>query len=197
MSDTETTKMKANYRIFLSALLVLTGLQIGAQAQEYRSATKYGERGQAPGMKVKLLSTVGEVKTYAVIMAKGDEAVSGLTEFAEKYNVKSAHFQAIGDALHLEVGWFDYKRKQFLVLPIDTAEITSFTGDIAWYKDKPVAHTHASASLKDGSVKGGHLLQLIVGPTLEVIVTVEPTKLFKRLNEEFEAGLIDPDIKEK
>ncbi|MCC9138471.1 PPC domain-containing DNA-binding protein [Pontibacter silvestris] len=187
--------MKGKYRILLSAILIMVGLQMSAQAQEYRSATKYGEPGKAPGMKVKLLSTVGDVKTYAVILSKGDEAVSGLTEFAEKYNVKSGHYQAIGDAMHIEVGWFDYNRKQFLVVPIDTAEITSFTGDIAWYKNKPVAHTHMTASLKDGSVKGGHLLQLIVGPTLEIIVTVEPTYLYKKLNEEFQAGLIDPDIK--
>jgi predicted DNA-binding protein with PD1-like motif len=189
--------MKVNYKNLLSALFILLELQMSVQAQEYMSATKYGESGKAPGMKVKLLSTVGEVKTYMIVMAKGDEAVSGLTEFAEKYKVKSGHYQAIGDALHVKVGWFDYKRKQFLVLPLDTVEITSFTGDIAWYNNKPVAHTHATVSIKDGSVKGGHLLQLIVGPTLEVIVTVEPTPLYKKLNKEFEAGLIDLDIKEK
>ena len=166
------------------------------KAPEYRSATKYGEAGKAPGMKVKLLSTVGDVKTYAIIFSKGDEAVSGLTEFAQNYKVKSGHYQAVGDALHVEAGWFDYQRKEFLVISLDSVEVTSFTGDIAWYNKKPVAHTHMSASMKDGSVKGGHLLALIVGPTLEVIVTVEPTQLYKRLNEEFKAGLIDPDITE-
>lgn len=144
-------------------------------------------------MKVKLLSTAGDVKTYAVIFATGDEVVSGLTEFAQKYSVKSAHYQGIGDALHVEAGWFDYQRKEFLVIPMDTVEITSFTGDIAWYNKKPVAHTHMTASLKDGFVKGGHLLKLIVGPTLEVIVTVEPTPLYKKLNETFNAAVIDPD----
>ena len=163
------------------------------QQQEYRSPTSPVETGKAPGMKVKLLSTVGDVKTYAVIFAKGDEVVSGLTEFAQQYNVKSGHYQGIGDALHVEVGWFDYQRKQFLVIALDTVEVTSFTGDIAWYNKKPVAHTHMSASLKDGSVKGGHLLKLIVGPTIEVIVTVEPTPLYKSLNEEFKAAFIDLD----
>jgi hypothetical protein len=52
-----------------------------------------------------------------------------------------------------------------------------------------------TTSLRDGSVKGGHVLQLIDGPTLEVFVTVEPTPLYKKLDEEFNAGLIDPDSK--
>lgn len=163
------------------------------QVPEYRSPAAPVETGKAPGMKVKLLSTAGDIKTYAVIFSKGDEVVSGLTEFAQKYNVKSGHYQGIGDALHVEVGWFDYQRKEFLVIPLDTVEVTSFTGDIAWYNNKPVAHTHMTASLKDGSVKGGHLLKLIIGPTLEVIVTVEPTPLYKRLDEEFNAAFIDPD----
>lgn len=74
-------------------------------------------------------------------------------------------------------------------------KVTSFTGDLIWYHNKPVAHTHMTTSLRDGSVKGGHVLQLIVGPTLEVFVTVEPTPLYKKLDEGFNAGLIDPDLK--
>lgn len=188
--------VKSKYHQYFLAIILMGSLHLGVQAQQYRSATAYGEPGKAPGMKVKLLSTSGEVKIYAIIFAKGDEAVSGMTEFAQKYKVKSGHYQAIGDALHIELGWFDYKRKEFLVIDVDSSEVTSFTGDIAWYKNKPVAHTHMTTSLQDGSVKGGHLLQLIVGPTLEVIVTVEPTPLYKKLNEEFQAGIIDPDIKE-
>jgi len=46
------------------------------QTQEYRSATSDVEKGKAPGMKVKLLSTAGDVKTYAVIFATDDEVVS-------------------------------------------------------------------------------------------------------------------------
>jgi hypothetical protein len=53
-------------------------------------------RGQAPGMKVQLLKGGMEIKEYAVIFAKGDEAFSGLQEFAEKYQIQSAHFVAIG-----------------------------------------------------------------------------------------------------
>jgi predicted DNA-binding protein with PD1-like motif len=186
--------MKINLKKLFLVATVAAGLQLSAQ--EYRSATGHPEPGKAPKMKVKLLSTVGEVKTYAVIFSKGDDAVSGLTEFAEKYKVKSGHYQAIGDALSIEVGWFDYDRKEFLVHKLGEAEVTSFTGDIAWIKGEPVAHTHMTASVKDGSVKGGHLFKLIVGPTLEVIVTAEPTPLYKKYNEEFQANLIDPDLKE-
>lgn len=118
--------------------------------------------------------------------------MAGLTEFAQKNQIESGYYRGIGDALSAKAGWFDYNRKKFKVIPIDTAEVSSFTGDIAWYKGKPVAHTHMSAALKDGSVKGGHLLELISGPTMEIILVAELTTLYKRLDPELDAAIIDP-----
>ena len=53
-------------------------------------------RGKAPKMQVQLLNSGEATKQYAVIFYQGDEAFSGLLEFAEKYHVTSAHFAAIG-----------------------------------------------------------------------------------------------------
>jgi predicted DNA-binding protein with PD1-like motif len=48
-------------------------------------------------MKVQLLTRNGEEpRQYAVIFGKGDEVASGLLEFAQRHNVTSAHFTAIG-----------------------------------------------------------------------------------------------------
>jgi predicted DNA-binding protein with PD1-like motif len=80
----------------------------------------------------------------------------------------------------------------FRVMPIDTSEITSFVGNMAIFNGKPVAHTHVSVAYKDGLVHGGHLLELFVGPTLKVFVTVEPTALYKKLDKRYDAGVIDP-----
>ena len=81
--------------------------------------------------------------------------VSGIIGFAQAYNVKSAHYTAIGDATAVKVGWYDYKRKQFKVIPVDTSEITSFIGNITLYNGKPVAHTHVNVATKDGLAMAG------------------------------------------
>lgn len=162
-------------------------------AQEYADPTKVPQSGKAPGLKVKLLSTQGQIKTYILIFTKGDEVVAGLTEFVKKNNIKSGSYTGVGDALSAKAGWFDYGRKKFKIIPIDTAEVTSFAGDIAWFKGNPVAHTHMSAAVKDGSVKGGHLLELFCGPTMEIILIEQPSALFKKIDPEFGAALIDPE----
>jgi len=181
---------------FIVMVALLAGFTYHANAQEqYLSAVKPVEIGKAPGMKVKLLSTLGETKTYMLVFTKGDEVVSGLTEFAQKYKVKSAHYTGIGDVLAAKAGWFNYTRKQFKIIDIDTSEIASLIGDVASFNGKLIAHTHFSTATRDGLVHGGHLIQMISGPTIEIIITTEPTALYKKLDEEFNAGLIDPELK--
>src|ERR1700730_12320756 len=52
--------------------------------------------GTAPGMRVQLISNGPGAKQYAVIFSTGDEAYSGLLQFAQQYHVTSGHFTAIG-----------------------------------------------------------------------------------------------------
>jgi len=180
--------------ILVSALLISV-FDLTAHGQEYVSPTQPAQTGKSPGVKVKLLSTGGESKTYVLIFSAGDELRSGLTEFALKYDVKSAHYTAIGDASSVKLGWYDYDRKMFKVIPVnEPAEVSSLTGDIAIFNGKPVAHTHVNVATADGISHGGHLLEMIVGPTLEVFLTVEPTALYKKYDSTFHIGVIDPSL---
>ncbi len=178
-------------RIYFSYLIVVS-CTASAMAQQYVSAINPVIPGKAPGMLVKLLDSAAEKRTYAIVFKEGDEVVSGMTDFATKFNIKSAHFKGIGDATSIKVGWFDYTRKQFKVIAIDTAEVTSLIGDIAIYEGKPAVHSHISAATSDGIVRGGHLLEILIGPTLEIIVTAEPVPMYKTYDSKFDAAFIDP-----
>ena len=184
-------EMKYKIAVSLIAAIFLLA-NFGANAQDYMSPTKPAETGKSPGVKVKVISQTGQMKNYVIIFSTGDEVVSGLTEFAQKYNIKNAHYTAIGDADSAKVGWYDKSQKMFkvIVLPEPT-EVSSLIGDIAVFNGKPVAHTHVNLADKDGNTHGGHLLQLIVGPTLEVFVTVEPTPLYKKMDPASNASVID------
>ena len=76
-------------------------------AGDYVAPSEAVPRGKAPKMQVQLLNPGETTKRYAVIFYQGDEAFSGLLEFAEKYQVTSAHFTAIGAVSGATLGWFD------------------------------------------------------------------------------------------
>jgi uncharacterized protein len=91
------------YISFVRRMIIATCLLICfgsfAQAQDYISPTKPAETGKSPGLKIKLVDSTAGSQTYVLIFAKGDEVVSGLTEFALTHRVRSAHYTAIGDAV--------------------------------------------------------------------------------------------------
>ena len=183
----------ATLSAFLALPTALPAQSVTEGAAVYLKPAELKPSGQAPAMKVQLISDTGSQKDYAVIFYKGDEALSGLTAFAQKYDVKSAHFTAIGAVSGARVGWFDPAKKMYKLMPFDgQMEVLSMVGDIAWYNGKPVVHTHVVLGLPDGTTRGGHVLELHVRPTLEVMVTVDPKELHKRLDPETDFALIDP-----
>ena len=131
-------------------------------ASEYVAPSEAVPRGKAPRMQVQLLNPGDQTKQYAVIFYQGDEAFSGLLEFAEKYHVTSAHFTAIGAVNGATLGWFDPQRKMYKKIPIDGQhEVIAMSGDIALYQGKPVVHTHMVVGGPDGTAQGGHVLSAV------------------------------------
>jgi uncharacterized protein len=163
---------------------------------EYVSPSQAVPRGKAPKMQVQLLSQGEPTKQYAVIFYQGDEAFSGLLEFAEKYQVTSAHFTAIGALNGATLGWFDPQRKMYKKIPINGQhEVIGMSGDIALYQGQPAVHTHMVVGNSDGTTRGGHVLDAYVSPTLEVMVTVDPVTMQKRFDPATDLTLIDPASK--
>ena len=147
-------------------------------------------------MKVKLIGSGEGSKQYEVILGAGDEAYSGLLDFAEKYHVTSAHFTAIGALSRVALGWLDPQKKMYRENPIhEQIEVASMVGDFALYQGKPAIHTHMVAGRRDGTAEGGHVIEAIVSPTLEVFVTVDPVALHKKYDPASELTLIDPESK--
>jgi predicted DNA-binding protein with PD1-like motif len=182
-------------------LLAGTAIAVGYSqdtANEYVAPPEAGPKGKAPEMKVQLLNPGETTKQYAVIFYQGDEAFSGLLEFAKKYHVTSAHFSAIGAVNGATLGWFDPQRKMYKKIPIQGPhEVIGMSGDIALYQEKPVVHAHMLVGAPDGTTQGGHVLAAFVSPTLEVMVTVDPVTMQKRFDPDTDLTLIDPSLANK
>jgi hypothetical protein len=184
-----------SYVLLLMGLATVVGFS-QENASEYVSPAAAVPTGKAPKMQVQLLNPGAETKQYAVIFYQGDEAFSGLLEFAQKYHVTSAHFTAIGAVSGATLAWFDPQRKMYKKIPIvGQHEVLAMIGDIALFQREPVVHTHMVVGNSDGTAQGGHVLAAYVSPTLEVMVTVDPTTMQKRFDPATDLTLIEPASK--
>ena len=150
-------------------------------------------QGKAPGMTVKLVKDTPEEKVYAIVFVKGDEVLSGLTDFAAKYKVGDAHFNGIGAVSSATTAWIDLEKKMYHpTVTNEQVEVLSLVGDIASFNGKPVVHMHAVLGRRDGTTVGGHVWELNVNPTVEVFLTANTTPLGKRADPASGLKLIDP-----
>lgn len=151
----------------------------------------FGDRSARPdSMKSKLLAN-GTEKTWALVLERGEEAASCIARFANDNALKGSHFTAIGGFERVTLGYFDWEKKQYRKIPIgDQVEVLSLIGDIAVEKSEPKVHAHVVVGTRDGSTRGGHLLEGIVRPTLEIVVTESPSGMEKKFDPESQLALI-------
>jgi predicted DNA-binding protein with PD1-like motif len=130
-------------------------------------------------------------KTYAVVFDKGDEVVGGLTGLAKREGWAGSHLTAIGAFSAVTLGYFDRERRDYVKIPVrEQVEVLSMIGDIALDDGQPKLHAHVVVGLRDGTTRGGHLLEAHVWPTLEVIVTESPRQLRRTTDRETGLALI-------
>jgi hypothetical protein len=132
------------------------------------------EPGRAPGMRVTDMGAAG--RTYRLNFTRGDELLSGMTEFAQQHQIKSAHFVGLGAIDKGILGWTDTERGngQKMIPVNEQAEIISFQGSIsANAQGVPTVHAHGAISRQDGSVVGGHVFEMHVSIIAEIWVTEE------------------------
>jgi uncharacterized protein len=189
--------MKCRFAVFLIALMAPVVFCVALSAQLPDDLTISPSRpvptGKAPNMQVKQIKDSADEKVYAVIFHKGDEVLSGLTDFSIRYKIEDAHFTAIGATSGATLAWLDLSKKVYRRIPVtEQTEVLSMIGDIATFDGKPIVHTHAVLGRSDGSTVGGHVFELNVNPTLEVFVTVDATPLRKRPDAASGMKMIDP-----
>jgi uncharacterized protein len=132
-------------------------------------------------------------RTFVLILDPAEEAFRSISKFADQENITGALVTAIGAFERAKVGWFDMEAKRYKPLPIsEQCEVLSLVGDIAQGDDgKASLHLHTVLGLSDGSVRGGHLLEGIVRPTLEVTIVETAAHLRRKKRPELGIALID------
>ena len=125
----------------------------------------------------------GTEKTFVLILDEGDDPMSILTDFAGKQNITAGKFTAIGAFKRAVVGYYDMSSQEYKKIPVDEqVEVLSLIGDIACREDEPKVHAHVVLGRSDGTVRGGHLIEASVRPTLEIVLVESPGYLRRRMD---------------
>lgn len=143
-------------------------------------------------MRAKVLNRQGE-RTVALVFETGEDPVAGLERYAAEQGLDASRFTAIGAFSEAVLGYFDWEKKDYERIEVrEQVEVLALTGDIALQEGKPRIHAHVVLGRRDGSARGGHLLQAKVRPTLELVLTESPTYLRRQFDPASGLALIRP-----
>jgi predicted DNA-binding protein with PD1-like motif len=145
------------------------------------AAYRRTDEGNDP-MMTRLLADQGGLRTYAVILEIGDEAMACLNDFARSEGIDGAKLSAIGAFRRAMLLYFDWETKEYLEIPVEEqVEVASLSGDIGIDEEgNPALHVHLVLGRSDGTALAGHLKSAEVRPTLEVIITETPGHVRRR-----------------
>ena len=111
--------------------------------------------------------------TYMVRIDLGEEIIESLKQLCANEQIRLGRVEAIGAADHAVIGVYDLAKKEYYPKTIDEfTEITSLNGSITAMDGKPYIHLHATLADRHHVIHGGHVLEMRVGATCEMFVTV-------------------------
>jgi predicted DNA-binding protein with PD1-like motif len=144
-------------------------------------------------MKSNVLTETEDGKVWLLVLDAGEEVKATLENFAKSQKLESASFVALGAFEKAKIGYFQWDKKTYKEIPVDEqVEVITLAGDIVRDENgKPSLHAHTVLGRLDGTTRGGHLLEAIVRPTLEITLTQSPAHLVRRKHPELGVALIE------
>lgn len=107
---------------------------------------------------------------YFLRIEPNEELFSSLLNFAEKYKVKSGFLYGIGACKSCIIGRYNERKKNYDWKKINQQmEIGSLVGNLTIKENHPYLHLHCVLGDKNLKAISGHLKELVVFPTLEIV----------------------------
>jgi predicted DNA-binding protein with PD1-like motif len=143
-------------------------------------------------VKSQRLDGSGGTRTFVLVFKTGEQVTAPLLEFARAQDIDAASLTGIGAFERVTLGYFEIQKRDYERIPIDEqVEVVSLLGNVARGDDGPKLHAHVVVGRKDGSAHGGHLLEAVVRPTLEIVLVETPAHLRRRMDPSTGLALID------
>ena len=123
--------------------------------------------------------------TYVIRMDRGEEIMATLADFCEREGVALASVEAIGAVDHAVVGLYDVGEQVYHKRTFDEPmEIASLLGTVTRKDAKPYLHLHAALCDAEMLTHGGHVNELRISATCEMVLRLIPGQVGRKQDPE-------------
>ena len=138
-------------------------------------------------MKIKKLGNF-----WVLRLERGDKFSQVLEKFLGSQKISAGYFFGLGSTSQVTLSYFNPLKKSYHDCTFrKNLEIINLIGNIARLDNKIIFHAHICLSGPDFKAIGGHLKDLICGPTIEIYLTGLPGKINRKFNLRVGLNLLD------
>jgi len=129
--------------------------------------------------------------TELIILRRGEQVLERLTRHCKDKGIQNASLSGIGAVTQITCGYYDLEARsyEFREYP-DLYEVVNLTANVMLKDDQPFVHMHATFTDTENRAFGGHVEEMCVGVTLELILRRYPTALSRSYDDETGLHLI-------
>ncbi len=121
---------------------------------------------------------------YVIRMDRGEEVMATLTALCEQEGIRLASVEAIGAVDRAVMGLYDVDKKVFHRKEFqEPMELTSLLGTVTEKDGKPYLHLHATLCDANMQTRGGHVNELHISATCEMVLRLLPGSVGRRPDE--------------
>jgi len=132
------------------------------------------------------------MKSFVICLKKGDEAISELISFCHKNEIQSGWFSGLGAAQSAKLAIYDLDKKEYIRKEVSgILEILSYTGNISLLGDKTIVHSHVTLSDETFAAFGGHVDELTIAATCEIVLHSLDIELIRKFDEGIGLNLLE------
>ena len=132
---------------------------------------------------------------WLVKLNKGELLVESLLEVVKKEDIKGAWVSGLGGVVWVELGYYDLEGQQYhWQKRDDLPELTGLQGNVAWKDSEPVLHLHGTFSDAQMRGFGGHIKEMAVGGTCEILIHRWYEEAGLTRSEDPETGLVTLNV---
>lgn len=120
-------------------------------------------------MKTQLLPAGDRGRRFAVVLSTGDKVKESVRAFANALGT-TGHVHGIGAMRTATVAYWNPATRAYEHIEVnEQVEVLSLIGNVARVRNKLELHAHVVLGRRDGGTAGGHLIEAVVHPTLELL----------------------------
>jgi predicted DNA-binding protein with PD1-like motif len=128
---------------------------------------------------------------YIIRLQKGEEIISTLSDFADKYKIEGGFVYGIGTVNNIVLGYYETEKKNYLKKSFKgDFELVSLMGNISLLKGKPMVHAHIVISDANFTCLAGHLFSGTIAMTGEFVILLTKDAIERVLDPETGLNLL-------